>query len=105
MTDTERVAVIAVVHPLPGRVDDAISAVGAAIPAILAEDGCEGYAPHRSDDGEIVLLELWSSRAALAAHSVGPAAGALRSGLVGLLSAPTTVTVASPLQVGPRSNA
>ena len=98
MTDIadDAVSVVAVLHPDPAHRDEAMAAVQAAVAGILAEDGCEQYAPHRADDGTFVIVERWSSRAALAAHDAGPAVQVLRDGLKGLTTAPTKVVVAVP---------
>lgn len=90
----EAVSVVAVLHPDPARREDAMAAIQAALAGIRAEHGCELYTPHHADDGTFVVIERWSSRAALAAHDVGPAVQVLRDGLRGLTTAPTGVTVA-----------
>lgn len=93
----EAVTVVAVLHPDPARLDDAVAAVRSAVPGIRAEQGCELYEPHLADDGTFVIVERWSSRDALAAHSTGSAVQVLRDGLAGLTVAPPQVTVAVTL--------
>ncbi|MDX2377511.1 antibiotic biosynthesis monooxygenase [Microbacterium sp. LRZ72] len=97
--DAGTTIVVARIHPLPGQEKQAEAAVTRAAPGILAEEGCEYYAPHRAADGTIVIVEKWSSRAALEAHSTGEAVGVLRSGLQGLTAAATEVTALNPLDV------
>lgn len=94
---TGAVTVVARLHPDPASVEQAAAAVRAAVPGILAEDGCEQYAPHLADDGTFVIVERWSSREALAAHNTGAAVQVLRDGVKGLMSAPTEVTIAEAL--------
>lgn len=91
------VTVVARLHPDPARLDDAAAAVRTAVPGIHAEHGCELYEPHLADDGTILIVERWSSREALAAHSTGSAVQVLRDGLQGLTTAPAEVTVAVAL--------
>lgn len=93
----ESVTVMARLHPDAAHLERATAAVLAAVPGIVAEEGCEQYAPHLADNGTIVIVERWASRAALAAHNTGSAVEVLRSGVKGLLSAPTEVTVAVAL--------
>ena len=97
MSTTDAVAVVAVLHPLPDRIDEAVAAILAAVPGILAEDGCDQYAPHLGDDGTIIILERWSSREALAAHNVGAPVEVLRAGVKGLMASPPDVTIAVAL--------
>lgn len=91
------VTVVARIHPDPDRVDAAAAAVRAAVAGIRAEDGCQQYDPHLADDGTFVIVERWSSRETLAAHSTGSAVQVLRDGLAGLTVAPPEVTVAVAL--------
>lgn len=94
------VVVTAVMHPVPGRVDDVLAGLGDAIAGIHAESGCELYAAHRADDGRIVLLEKWATEADFAAHSTGAARDALRARLDGLMAAPTEVSVIVAVPLG-----
>lgn len=92
---TESVTVVARLHPDPARIADAIGAVRAAVDGIRAESGCLQYDPHLADDGTILIVERWASRAALAAHDTGAPVQVLRDGLRGLTIAPTVVTAAT----------
>ena len=91
------VVVSARLHPDPAQLDAAVAAVLAAVAGIRAEEGCEQYDPHLADDGTILVVERWSSREALAAHSAGAPVQVLRDGLNGLTTAPPEVTVAVAL--------
>ncbi|MFE0462133.1 putative quinol monooxygenase [Kitasatospora sp. NPDC058965] len=54
----------------PGRGREQVDAFERLAPLVRAEDGCLQYDLHRAagDPDRFVLLELWSSREALAAH-------------------------------------
>lgn len=45
-----------------------LSALRESIPEIHGEDGCELFALHKGDQGEIVLIEKWESEQLLDAH-------------------------------------
>lgn len=91
------VVVTARLYPDSTQLDTAIAAVRGAVAAIRDEEGCEQYDPHLVDDGSILIIERWSSRAALAAHNTGAPVQVLRDGLRGITTAPATVTVAAAL--------
>lgn len=93
------VVVTAIMHPAPRRTDEVLAGIADAIGGIHAEAGCLLYAPHRAEDGSIVLLEKWATEADFAAHLTGAARDALRARLDGLMGAPTEVSaiVAVPL--------
>ncbi|WP_327355407.1 putative quinol monooxygenase [Streptomyces sp. NBC_01304] len=59
---------------LPGRGGDQIAAYKRLAPLVRAEDGCLQYDLHQvaGDPDRFVLIERWSSRAALAAHDATP---------------------------------
>ena len=94
------VVVTAIFTPAPGQFDALHSALVEAIPAVHAEDGCELYAIHKAPDGTIVMLEKWSSRELLDAHSSGDAVRALSALVGGLMAAPPEVTFLEPLPAG-----
>lgn len=94
------VVVTAVMHPLAGRTDDVLAGIDRAIGGIHAEHGCLLYAPHRADDGTVVILEKWATAADFAAHSTGAARDALRAELDGLMAAPTEVVALTPVPLG-----
>lgn len=75
--------VIAVITAKPGQRADLLEAFNANVPAVLAEDGCLGYAattdtenagPMQTPFGPdtFVVVEQWASMAHLAAHAVAP---------------------------------
>ena len=94
------VVVTAVFVPLPGKFDELHAALVGAIPAVHKEDGCELYAIHRALDDRIVMLEKWSTRETLDAHSSGAAVAALSAAIGDLLAAPVEVTGLEPLAAG-----
>lgn len=93
------VVVVATFHPAPGRTDELIEAVTAAIPEVHDEDGCELYALHRDGD-TVVMIEKWASREALGVHSRGAALTALGPKLRDLVSGPADVLVLDPVPAG-----
>lgn len=94
------VVVTAVMHPAPGRVDDVVAGIAKVIGEVHAEQGCLLYAPHRADDGTILILEKWATEADFAAHSTGAARDVLRAALEGLMAAPTEVAVITAVPLG-----
>ncbi|WP_371655919.1 MULTISPECIES: putative quinol monooxygenase [unclassified Streptomyces] len=57
---------------LPGRGQEQVDAFERLAPIVRAEQGCLQYDLHRvvDDPDRFVLVELWASRDALAAHDV-----------------------------------
>jgi len=94
------VIVTAVFHPVEGRTAELVEALRATIPGVHEERGCRLYAIHDAEDGTITMIEKWDSREDLAAHSTGPAVGALRAAVEGLVARPATVTIMTPLPAG-----
>jgi quinol monooxygenase YgiN len=90
---------VATISPTPDAYDDVLAAVRAVIPIVHAEPGCELYALHEWD-GQLVIIEKWTSAETLAAHSAGPALVALGAAFDGKLAAPPEVRTMSPLPVG-----
>lgn len=64
------------------------------------EEGCELYAIHDSPDGTIVMLEKWTSAAALDAHAAGQPVVRLNAAIEGLVAAPPVVTRLAPIPAG-----
>lgn len=64
------IVVVATLSPRPGRLPDLIAAMGATVPLVHAEPGCELYAVH-SDGTSVIMVERWESSEALAAHARG----------------------------------
>ncbi len=80
---SDMVHVIAVITAKPGQRADVLKAFNANVPAVHAEDGCIEYGaavdvpdagafqtPYGEDT--FVVIEKWSSTAALMAHAVAP---------------------------------
>jgi quinol monooxygenase YgiN len=87
------VVVVATIIPVPEHRDAVIASFEETIAIVHAEDeGCELYALHEGED-RLVMIEKWSSREALAAHSHAPALARNRERLEGKLSAPIDVQV------------
>ncbi|WP_042370042.1 putative quinol monooxygenase [Streptacidiphilus neutrinimicus] len=86
------VVVTAVVHPKPGKVEEALAAYARHIDAVHAEPGCELYALH-TDGASIVVIEKWASRADLDAHAKGEVLARLGPELDALRERPADVTV------------
>lgn len=93
------IVVVATVFPAPEFRQQAIALLEKTIPLVHAENGCELYALHE-DDGRLVMVEKWASRAALDAHLNGPAFTAMRGRLQPLASRPAEVQVLQPHPVG-----
>ncbi len=94
------VNVLALFFPKPGHRQEVLAALETAIPLVHEEEGCELYAITEAPDGRIVMVEKWSSAAALDAHSNGAPVVALRAALDGHLERDVDVTVLTPLPVG-----
>ena len=94
------VVVTAVFHPLPGRKEELAAAMQAGIEAVHGEKGCELYAIHDAPDGTIVMLEKWTSAAALDAHAAGEPVVRLNAAIEGLVAAPPVVTRLAPIPAG-----
>ncbi len=95
-----KVIVTAVFHPVSGRSAELATAMRAGIEAVHAEPGCELYAIHDAEDGTITMIEKWSSRADLDAHSKGPGTATLLASIEGLIAAPPVVTLMTPIPMG-----
>ncbi|MFC5906239.1 putative quinol monooxygenase [Streptacidiphilus monticola] len=93
------VVVTAVVHPKPGRLQEALDTYARYIDAVHAEPGCELYALHATEDS-IVVIEKWASRADLDAHATGAVLAKLGPELDALRERPADVTVLTPRPAG-----
>ncbi|MEW2416560.1 putative quinol monooxygenase [Streptomyces sp. NPDC046866] len=69
---SEPVRLHILITTLPGRGREQVDAFERLAPLVRAEEGCLQYDLHRvsGDPDRFVLVEQWSSRAALAAHEV-----------------------------------
>ena len=94
------VVVTAIFTPASGQFDALHSALLETIPAVHAEEGCEVYAIHKSPDGTIVMVEKWTSRELLDAHSAGEAVRVLSTLIAPFLAAAPVVTIMDPLPAG-----
>ncbi|MFH8683676.1 putative quinol monooxygenase [Streptomyces lydicus] len=63
------------------------------------KDGCLLYAVHEGED-RVTVIENWSDRASLDAHSAGPALEAIGAEIAEALTAPLDVAVLQPVPVG-----
>ncbi|MDG4862247.1 putative quinol monooxygenase [Streptomyces sp. T-3] len=74
MSQPQPVQLIIQITALPGRGGEQIAAYERLAPVVRAEEGCLQYDLHqvRDDPDRFVLIERWSSRAALAAHDATP---------------------------------
>ncbi len=93
------VVVVATIHPEPEHRDAVREAFLAVIPKVHAENGCELYAFHE-DAERFYVVEQWTTREDLDAHSRGPAIAELNGAIGGLVSAPPTLVLAQPLPAG-----
>lgn len=66
------VTVVATFHPKRGRGPAIIDAFRVIAPLVHEERGCQLYAAHLEQDGDVVIMvERWASRADLDAHAGG----------------------------------
>ncbi|MBT2447714.1 antibiotic biosynthesis monooxygenase [Streptomyces sp. ISL-43] len=72
MPSTVRLMIL--ITTLPGRGREQIDAYERLAPVVRAEEGCLRYDMHQvsGDPDRFVLVEQWSSKAALAAHDATP---------------------------------
>lgn len=98
----EPVVIVATLQPLPGQEAAVEAACRAAVRAVHTEPGCERFALHRGVNGSsaLVLLERWSSTAALDAHTTAPAYAELGAELAGALAGPPEVVYLQALPEG-----
>jgi quinol monooxygenase YgiN len=94
------VVVVATIRPLPDRRAEVIAAMKAAIARVHGEDdGCLLYSLHEGSD-RLVMIEKWSSQAALDTHLQAPALAELIPKLDGLLEAPPDIQTLQPHPAG-----
>jgi quinol monooxygenase YgiN len=94
------VVVTAVFHPVPGQKEQLVAALRATIPGVHDEAGCELYAIHDAEDGTITMIEKWTTRADLDAHSTGDPGAVLTEAVAEFIAMPTTVTFMTPIPAG-----
>lgn len=71
---SQPVHLVILITTLPGRGPEQVAAFERLAPVVRAEEGCLRYDMHQvsGDPDRFVLIERWSSKAALAAHDVTP---------------------------------
>lgn len=94
------IVVTAVFTPIEGRKTDLIDALRASIPAVHDERGCEIYALHDADNGSVIMVEKWKSRADLDDHIRGEAGAQLMRRIRELVVHPVTVTKMDSIGAG-----
>ncbi|RLP76515.1 antibiotic biosynthesis monooxygenase [Mycetocola tolaasinivorans] len=94
------VVVTAVFTPAEGKRAAVLDALRPAIQAVHHEPGCELYAIHDHPNGDIVMIEKWTSTELLDAHGEGLPVAALNRALETLLAGPVVVTRLTPIPVG-----
>ncbi|WP_342001520.1 antibiotic biosynthesis monooxygenase [Microbacterium sp. LWH7-1.2] len=97
--DTEAVVVVTVFTPRPEAKGELIEALHDYLPEVHREEGCLLYAIHDAEDGTIVLIEKWASRAHLDRHNETPALAELDRRVAPFVDTPTTWTTMTPLLV------
>jgi quinol monooxygenase YgiN len=93
------VVVVAVLTPRPGRIREVLDAFAVVSPKVHEEPGCELYALHH-DDEKVFMVERWSSREELDAHSAGRPLAELNTLLGDTLAAPPDVSVLENVPLG-----
>lgn len=88
---TTPVIVSARFYPRAGQGAALEEALTAAIAPVHAETGCELYALHSHDSGELLMIEKWSSADLLDAHAAGPAVRELDAAIAPFLARPVLV--------------
>ncbi|MEB0140956.1 MULTISPECIES: putative quinol monooxygenase [unclassified Undibacterium] len=71
---TTEIRLLILIEVLPSRRDEQIAAFAAIAPLVRAEAGCLQYDLHEVNGKpeQFVLIERWSSQAALDAHDIAP---------------------------------
>lgn len=96
------VVVVAVVTAAEGSGAEVEALIQSLIPPTHAEDGCIAFALHRdlADPHRLVLVERWTSRAALDQHLATAHLAAFRTAVAPLSAAPAQVTVMEAVPAG-----
>lgn len=93
------VVVVAVLTPQPGRIQEILDAFAVVSPKVHEEPGCELYALHH-DAEKVIMVERWSSRGDLDAHSAGQPLVELNALLGDALATPPDVSVLENVPLG-----
>jgi len=93
------IVVVARVRTIEGKEAEAERAFRDVIAPTHLEDGCLRYGLHRGADDRriLMMIERWSSRAALDAHLGSTHVEELFDALGGLLQGPAEITVLDPV--------
>lgn len=91
--------VVATITPRPENRDTVLAELGKTAPLVHAEEGCELWALHETNDA-FVVVEQWRDPQALRAHGAGPAFTALSTAIEPMLASPLQVQVLTPHAVG-----
>ncbi len=96
------IVVVARLEAKAGRDDEARDALVALIAPTHAEDGCQLYALHESQEsrGTFFFVERWQSRAHLDAHLANTHLTAFLECVDELFAAPPEISVLSPIAGG-----
>ncbi len=95
------VTVVAVIRARPGKGPAVIDTFREVSPLVHREPGCELYAAHLEQGGDtVVMVERWTTRADLEAHSKGAAIARLNELNEGLRAGPAEVLVLDPVPLG-----
>lgn len=88
---SERCVVVAFFEPLEGQKEAVKAVLGAVIPDVHSEPGCEFYALHEDTRGRLVFIEAWQSRQHWVDHSGFETVATIERETEGLLAAPIDV--------------
>ncbi len=95
------VSVVAVLTAKPGMGPRVIDSFRVVSPLVHEEQGCELYAAHLEQNGDVVIMvERWSSRADLDAHAAGAALARLNELNAELLVRPYDVWFLDAVALG-----
>jgi quinol monooxygenase YgiN len=95
------VTVVALFHPAPGMGPRIVDAFREVSPLVHEEDGCELYAAHLEAGGDaVVMVERWSSMAALDAHAAGEPLARLNELTADLVERPYDVWILDAVPLG-----
>ncbi|MDX6702920.1 MAG: hypothetical protein QOF26_3146 [Baekduia sp.] len=102
MNSSSEVVVVATIAVKPGSEDAALAALTEAIGKTHAEEGCLAYALHRDldDPSRFVVVERWSSAAALERHAQEPHLKELFAAVGPLASAPPVIVRTAAIPAG-----
>jgi len=92
--------IIATFYPHPGKLDAVRAAIEAVIPDVHTEPGCELYALHEDTEGQLVLIEKWTTRELWQEHLTLEPVKRSRASLEGLLESATEVVEMYAIPVG-----